>query len=80
MFVSRAWTVHGRGQFKHENAAINFETDVFNGPTLKGGMVFGYGRLLAGYHSVYDCGAAKLTKSSVSLGYNLQDVVFNFAV
>lgn len=75
-----AWNVVGKGTFKHENAALNVEADVFNGPLVMGGLVFGYGGFLAGYQSAYDAGKGKLTKSNVSLGYNLKDVVLNLSV
>ncbi|CAG0920030.1 unnamed protein product [Notodromas monacha] len=75
-----AWNVIGKGQFKHENAAVNFEADVFNGPLLMGGMVLGYGGVLAGYQTAYDAGSGKLTKSNVSLGYSMREVNFNLSM
>ena len=77
---ARAWNVVGKGQYKHENAAVNVEADVFNGPLLMGGLVFGYGGFLAGYQTAYDAGSGKLTKSNVSAGYLLKDVVLNLSV
>jgi voltage-dependent anion channel protein 2 len=75
-----AWNVVGKCQYKHENASLNVEADVFNGPLLTAGLVLGYGGWLAGYQTAYDAGSGKLTKSNVSAGYNMKDVVLHMNV